>query len=282
MANFLEFSVANFDEEILYFAGQVTLFFFIFRLVCRNVFKCNEKLTVALVCFVHHCVVVWFSWFHNYPYMELLNRGIRGDTTDCAGLGHYERNIYYSGIFCTVYLVFDSVYDIFLPMARGQRGDLLMLFHHLNGVTLIMYALGAKHGLYMVYISHLMEFSSIFLAIKDIIKNVSFETPGVVKMANDAVFAISFVVCRNYVTIASVVMMISFYRNGCWDTFSFVDSLVVYCTFLYCGLTGFWSYGIICKFIREAQALSTGQVDNTPIPGIPEDVKDSSSNKKKN
>jgi hypothetical protein len=104
----------------------------------------------------------------------------------------------------------------------------------------------------MVYISGLMEISSVFLALKDVFKETGVAEQY--KAANDLVFALSFLYSRVWLTLASVVMCFSLYANSCWPSLSAMhvaDYLIVYCTLLYCFLTVFWSFGITSKMIKE-------------------------------
>ena len=110
----------------------------------------------------------------------------------------------------------------------------------------------------MVYICHIMEISSIFLSFKDLLKH--YGAPEWMKLSNDMAFALSFLIVRIYVTLASVFMLTGMYSNDCleWDSLCLLDVLIIYTTVLYCFLTSFWSYGIARKMYGVISKMASG------------------------
>jgi hypothetical protein len=215
---------------------------------------------VTCCALIHHVFVVGFSVLYNKSYMKILQDGIMFRTADCSVLAHETSEIYYSGIFCIVYLAIDTYYGILAPTARAKNLDYLLLYHHVNGIVLMTCSIYWKHGLYMTYIAHAMELSSIFLGFKVILKEKNVSKSW--RTLNDAVFALSFVICRLYLTLSSVFIAIQLFSFGCWDTMTFVDVLVVYCVLLYSALTGFWTFGILRKLVHFLFYPSSSSADD--------------------
>lgn len=197
----------------------------------------------CLVSLFHHVTICAYSFLKNFQFMILLQSSFQSVSLPCDTSLFSTHQIYYSGIFTIVYLAYDTIFDLF----RSPSKNKLLIFHHFNGVFLVSYALLAHYGQYMVYICHVMEVSSIFLSMKDLLKYYG-ASEGI-RLTNDLFFAASFLVVRIYVTLASVLMITGMYNQGCLTTESvtFLDGLIIYTTGLYVVLTTFWSYGIVKK-----------------------------------
>jgi hypothetical protein len=210
----------------------------------------------CIVSMIHHIVVTFYCIVYNFSYMEILQDSFKSELLSCDVLQHSTPPIYYSGIFTITYLAFDCVFDL----STNVMSNKLLIFHHLNGVGLVSYALYTHYGEYMVYICHIMELSSVFLSLKGILKY--FNAPASLKLANDAIFAISFLIVRIYTTLASVFVIYNMYRNNCLVEIKFLDFLIAYTTVLYVFLTSFWSYGIVKKMVSTLMGTDKDSGEN--------------------
>lgn len=231
------------DVEIMTaFAVGCVLFFLTIQSIL-SWRKVPQTQISCIISLVHHVSVTVYCLSCNYSFMTLLHSSFLSSVLPCDARLYSTPSIYYSGIFTIVYLAFDMLFDLVPNMSKNK----LLIFHHINGVVLVWYSLITHYGEYMVYICHIMEISSIFLSIKELLK--FYEAPEGLKLANDMAFAFSFLVVRIYVTLASVFMLTGMYNNDCFQfgTLTLLDVLIMYTTVLYCVLTTFWSCGIIKK-----------------------------------
>lgn len=232
-------------EEMAVIAAICVLFFYGMN-VSLTALKLPKTQVNSIISLVHHVGVTVYCLHFNYSFMPLLHSSFHSSVLPCDTSLFSTPQIYYSGIFTIVYLAFDMVLDLLPDISKNK----LLIFHHINGVVLVSYALLTHHGEYMVYICHVMEISSIFLSLKDLLKY--FGAPEVLKTVNDMAFALSFLSVRSYVTLASVFVITGMYSNGCLtlDSLRLLDCLIIYTTVLYVCLTSFWSYGIVRKVFR--------------------------------
>mmetsp|Transcript_2526 Transcript_2526/g.4581 ORF Transcript_2526/g.4581 Transcript_2526/m.4581 type:complete len:261 (+) Transcript_2526:96-878(+) len=235
-------------EELASFAFQCVILFCTLQFTLSS-FKIPQIQINCLVSLFHHVGICAYSLLYNYSFMTQLVNVVQssfpGSTLalPCDTPLFSTPAIYYSGTFTIVYLTYDMIFDLMPHPSKNK----LLIFHHINGVGLIGYALVSHYGQYMVYISHIMELSSIFLSLKELLKY--YGVPEGIRLGNDLAFAASFLVVRVYMTLASVFTITAVYRGGCitLSSISLLDGLIVYTTILYICLTLFWSYGILKK-----------------------------------
>lgn len=184
--------------------------------------------------------------------MELLHDSLVFNTNSCFPISYTTPYIYYSGIFTTIYFLFDVYYDLI----RKPRENALLFFHHTNGIVLTYMSLFYAHGSYMVYISHIMEVSSIFLSLKAVFKLI--RVSEWTKDVNDILFSLSFLAVRIYLTASSCLMIYHAYRYSCMSPMIFQDFLIVYGAILYFFLTTLWSVKIVEKFIAGVKEKILG------------------------
>lgn len=241
-------------EHLAVYALLCCAFFLILYFSLRA-FRVERTVACCIVSMIHHIIVTFYCIVYNYSYMDILHDSFKFGNLSCDTLQHSTPPIYYSGIFTITYLAFDCLFDL----SRNVNSNKLLIFHHINGVGLVSYALYTHYGEYMVYICHIMELSSIFLSLKGILKY--FDSPSLLKLINDAVFAVSFLVVRVYTTLASVLIIVHMYRNNCLESIKFLDILIAYTTLLYVLLTTFWSYGIVNKVISTIKGSDATSVE---------------------
>lgn len=215
--------------------------------------KVPQTQASCFISLVHHLAVTIYCLRINHPFMTLLHSSFLSSTLPCEARLFSTPFIYFSGIFTIIYLIFDMVLDLLPNISKCK----LLIFHHINGVVLISYSLTTHYGEYMVYICHIMEISSIFLSFKELLK--FYDAPDGLKLVNDMAFALSFLVVRIYVTLASVFMLSGMYNNDCFQqAVTLLDMLIIYTTGLYCVLTSFWSYGIVKKMRGVIMKMISG------------------------
>ncbi len=222
----------------LAFAAGVAFAFAIVRIELKS-FKYSNSSICAIVSLIHHIIATFYSLYANSSYIIALhNAFLLNDIEDCSILYLSTQQSYHVGIFAIVYFIFDTIFD---PEVIKNK---LLLFHHINGIVLIAIALYNGKGVYVAYVAHVMEFSSIFLSLKVILKDNGYS--NILKLANDMIFAVVFLLSRAYLTVSNALLTYSLYKTNCLDGGS-IDILVVYTGVLFVVLTTFWSFGIVKK-----------------------------------
>lgn len=231
----------EFSFPLLPYTILVLIFFVCLRFLCINILKCSNALTCSIISFLHHVIVTAYSLIFNPSFTQLVYNGLLFNINSCDHLKHNTPELYYSGIFTVIYLAQDTWFDLLNNPSQNK----LLIYHHINGVFLVAYSLIMEHGGYMVYICHVMEFSSIFLSLKNIFKHL--EISELYKDINDLSFSISFILVRNYLTLSSLFLVIISFQNNCMNDMILGDKLIIYTALLFVALTAFWCYGIIKK-----------------------------------
>lgn len=205
--------------------------------------KLSNSNTCCLISLLHHMIVSIASFSVNISFLRLLMKGIAFQTDQCEPLHYATNSLAYTGTFSVAYLLLDTIFDL-IPKWNENK---LMIFHHINGIVLISISVNTLYGQFMVVTAHLMEVSSVFLNVKTMTKE--FNIHESMKDINDMLFALSFLVVRNYASWACVAIVISLSFNSCFNRFTFIDFLMIYTTIFFLVLNTFWSYGIVKKML---------------------------------
>ena len=229
------------DETLVGFGVTATVLLYGMRHLLIVDRKVSNSVACSIISLVHHVVVSVACFSANVSFLKVLNDGITFQTDSCDPIRYATNPLAYVGTFSVAYLLLDSIFDL-IPHWNNNK---LMIFHHLNGIVLISISINTQYGQYMVYTAHMMEVSSVFLNAKLLLRE--FKAPDAMKDLNDKAFAISFLVIRNYTSWACLFLVYSLYRNGCFQTISFMDVLIVYTSIFFVIINTFWSYGIIGK-----------------------------------
>jgi hypothetical protein len=203
--------------------------------------KMSNSNTCCLMSLLHHAIVSIASFSVNISFLGLLTKGITFQTDQCEPLYFATNSLAYTGTFSVAYLLFDTIFDLMPKWSENK----LMIFHHINGIVLISISVNTMYAQFMVVTAHLMEVSSVFLNMKSVLKEFDFSDG--MKDINDKLFALSFLVVRNYTSWACLAIVISLARNSCFNHFTFIDFLMIYTTVFFLALNTFWSYGIVMK-----------------------------------